>query len=91
MVGQNHLTQSQLYTQVLNIWCNLLTTLLNVKTTAVRGQNGCKRNGVAAGALLLTTAQHLVEGPLHIASPGKGQTSQFQVQFLLNGYRFHTI
>lgn len=36
-VGQNHLTQSLFYNRVLNISCNLLNTVLKVKTRKVCG------------------------------------------------------
>ena len=59
-------------------------------------QNGCKSMSCLPSWLrgwwgaMACVAQYHQSIIYHITSPGKGLNSKFQVQFLPNGYHFHT-
>ena len=81
------LTQSLYYNKVLNISCNLLSTVLKVENRLVMSWS------FTLVILWLTWSCPVSQQSifLHIISHGKDQNLKFKVQFLLNVYSFQTI
>ena len=99
LVGQNLLTPSLFYNEVLNMSCVLLNTILKVKNRMlVWVHNGCVYFSFLPwwpcgelGALLAATALYQDSFAGCTTTPGKDQNLKFKVWVSLNVYHFGTI